>query len=126
MKTSSGWTWEHDRKAAAALAASKPEARPAPQCRPAVTSSARSQGKRAAFEAAARDGVLPEPPDFSAETHRRFRPKLAKLIELAKAGDVAGLKAAEINPVSTSPRAMQLYRKLCVIALEAQRHGVQE
>lgn len=78
-------------------------------------------GKRAAVEAAAREGKLPEPPDFSAETHKRFRPKLAKLTEMAKAGDIEGLRAMEINPVSTSPRAMQRYRDLCVIALESGR-----
>jgi len=78
-------------------------------------------GKRASVEAAAREGKLPEPPDFSAETHKRFRPKLAKLTEMARAGDIEGLKAIEINPVSTSPRAMQRYRDLCVIALEAGR-----
>jgi hypothetical protein len=78
-------------------------------------------GKRAVVEAAAREGKLLEPPDFSAETHKRFRPKLAKLTEMAKAGDIEGLKAMEINPVSTSPRAMQRYRDLCVIALEAGR-----
>ena len=32
-------------------------------------------------------------------------------------------KAIEINPVSTSPRAMQRYRDLCVLALEARRQA---
>jgi hypothetical protein len=126
MKTSSGWTWEQDRKPAAALTASKPEAQQVPQYQPPTTTPARHHGKRAVIEAAARDGALPEPPDFSAETHRRFRPKLAKLIEMATAGDVAGLQAIQINPISTSPRAMQRYRELCMIALKAQRHGIQE
>jgi hypothetical protein len=65
--------------------------------------------------------TLPEPPDFSAKTHARFRGKLAKLIELAEAGDIAGLKAIRINPVSTSPKAMARYRDLCVVALEARQ-----
>lgn len=73
---------------------------------------------REAFEAAAR-GELPEPPDFSAETHKRFRPKLAELEALVKAKDVAGLKAFEIKPISTSPKALDRYRNLAVIALEA-------
>ena len=89
-------------------AAGKPEA--------AVT---RPLGKRAAIETAAREGKLPEPPDFSAETHKRFRNKLQGVVDLAKAGDLKGLRAFEINPVSSSPKAIARYRDLCVIALEA-------
>jgi hypothetical protein len=80
----------------------------------------RPLGKRAAIEAAAREGRLPEPPDFSAETHKRFRNKLASVVELANAGDLKGLRAFEINPVSSSPKAIARYRDLCVVALEAQ------
>ncbi|WP_421404387.1 hypothetical protein [Agrobacterium fabrum] len=79
----------------------------------------KTAGKRAAALEAAQRGVLPDPPDFTAATHRRFRPKLAKLIELVEAGDVEGLKAIEINPVSSSPKAMAKYRDLAVIALTA-------
>jgi len=68
----------------------------------------------------ANEGKLPEPPDFSAETHKRFRNKLTSVVELAKAGDLKGLLALEINPVSSSPKAIARYRDLCVIALEAQ------
>ncbi|MDE2284724.1 MAG: hypothetical protein KGK33_08940 [Hyphomicrobiales bacterium] len=82
--------------------------------------STRSLGKRAAIEAAAREGKLPEPPDFSAETHKRFRNKLASVVDLAKAGNLKALRAFEINPVSSSPKAIARYRDLCVIALEAQ------
>jgi len=77
----------------------------------------RKSTAEAATNAAA--GIMPKAPDFSAETHKRFRPKLAELIALAKAGDVKGLKAYAINPISTSPKAMDRYRNLCVIALEA-------
>lgn len=80
-------------------------------------------GKRAAVEATAREGKLPEPPDFSAETHKRFRNKLASVIELANAGDLKGLRAFEINTVSSSPKAIARYRDLCVIALEARRQA---
>ncbi|MGE0753327.1 MAG: hypothetical protein AB7K64_22360 [Variibacter sp.] len=80
----------------------------------------RPLGKRAAIEATAREGKLPEPPDFSAETHKRFRNKLASVVELAKAGDLKGLRKFEVNPVSSSPKAIARYRDLCVIALEAQ------
>jgi hypothetical protein len=78
-------------------------------------------GKRAAVESAARNGTLPVPPDFSAPTHARFRAKLAKLVELAQAGDAEGLKSVAINPVSTSPRAMARYRDLAILAIEAKR-----
>jgi hypothetical protein len=81
----------------------------------------RAVGKRAAIEEAARTGELPAPPDFSAPTHARFRNKLAKLVELVEAGDIAGLKAMTINPVSSCPKAMARYRDLCVIALEARK-----
>jgi hypothetical protein len=79
----------------------------------------RPLGKRASIEAAAREGKLPAPPDFSAETHKRFRNKLQNVIDLAKAGDLKGLRAFEINPVSSSPKAIARYRDLCVIALDA-------
>ena len=80
-------------------------------------------GKRKAIIVQAQAGTLPEPPDFSAETHKRFRPKLAKLVEMAKTGDIDGLKAMEINPVSTRPRAMLRYRDLCIAALEVRPHA---
>jgi hypothetical protein len=78
-----------------------------------------ARGKRAAMEAAAREGRLPEPPDFTADTHKRFRNKLASVVELAKAGDLKGLRTFEINPVSSSPKAIARYRDLCVVALRA-------
>ncbi|MCA3641381.1 MAG: hypothetical protein IOC54_11395 [Methylobacterium sp.] len=38
---------------------------------------------------------------------------------LAEAGDIEGLKAIEINPVSTSPKAIARYRDLAIMAIEA-------
>lgn len=84
-----------------------------------VQKSERALGKRAAILAAAQAGKLPEPPDFSAKTHERFRPKLEAVVKLVRAKDVRGLKAFEINPVSTSPKAIARYRDLAVIALTA-------
>jgi hypothetical protein len=43
--------------------------------------------------ASAQSGVLAAPPDFTAESHKRFRPKLTKVIALVEAGDVDGLAA---------------------------------
>lgn len=86
-------------------------------------SATRPAGKRAAIEAAAREGKLPTPPDFSAETHKRFRNKLASVIALAEAGDINGLRSFEINPVSSSPKAIARYRDLCIMALETRQQA---
>ena len=81
-------------------------------------------GKRQAILAQAQTGALPQPPDFSKPTHARFRAKLAQIVTLAEAGDIAGLQAFEINPVSSSPKAMARYRDLCVIAITARAQVV--
>jgi len=73
--------------------------------------------KDADVEARARQGELPPPPDFSAATHR-FRAKLEGLVALAEKGDIDGLRAVVINPVSSSPKAMARYRDLAVMAIE--------
>ena len=49
----------------------------------------------------------------------RFRAKLAQIVALAEAGDIPALQAFEINPISSSPKAMARYRDLCVIAINA-------
>lgn len=79
----------------------------------------RPRKSTAEADAAAARGELPTPPDFSAETHKRFRPKLAELEALVAAGDIEGLKAYPINPISTSPKALDRYRNRAVAALEA-------
>lgn len=76
-------------------------------------------GKRAAMLESAQRGVLPDAPDFSAETHKRWRGKLDDTIKLVKAGDVKALKALEIPTYSSSPQAIARYRDLAVVALEA-------
>ncbi len=76
-------------------------------------------GKRKAIVDLAQSGTLPTAPDFSKPTHARFRAKLAQIVALAEAGDIASLQAFEINAVSSSPKAMARYRDLCVIAITA-------
>ena len=76
-------------------------------------------GKRQAILDQAQTGALPTAPDFSKPTHAWFRAKLAQIVALAEAGDIAALQAFEINPVSSSPKAMARYRDLCVIAITA-------
>lgn len=78
-----------------------------------------ASGKRAEIEAAARAGTLPAAPDFSADTHKPFRKKLEALTAMIEAGDIDGLRAFAINPISSSPKALDRYRNLAVIALEA-------
>ena len=47
------------------------------------------------------------------------RARLAQIVALAGAGDIAALQAFEINPVSSSPKAMARCRDICVIAITA-------
>ena len=54
------------------------------------------------IDAKDRQGELPPPPDFSAPTHARFRAKLAALVEPAGKADASGLRAIQINPVSSN------------------------
>jgi hypothetical protein len=66
-------------------------------------------------------GILPEPPDFSKPTHRSYRKKLAALVALRDAGDIAGLEAFEVQPVSTSRTALYRFKQNSITALKAQR-----
>lgn len=79
----------------------------------------KAPGIRAAVEAAAAAGKLPAAPDFSAETHKPFRKKLADVVALVEAADIEGLKAYPIEPKSSSRKAICRYRDLAVIALQA-------
>jgi hypothetical protein len=103
-----------------ALEADTPKARES--CAP-VAPAAKAQhagpGKFAAIREAAERGELPPVPDFSADLHKRNRGRLAQLVAMAEAGDVAGLEAFPIKPNCTSPKAMDRYRNLCVVALKA-------
>ena len=104
---------------AAFVAALGPRAAGRPAEGPDRPKTHRPLGKRSAALADAERGVLPAAPDFSAETHKRFRGKLAEVVAMAEASDIAGLEAFKINPVSSSPKAIDKYRGLCVIALKA-------
>lgn len=105
-------------KAAVQLA---PAVTPAPAAAPAAATAvprAWRAGTQIVRDAAAR-GVLPQAPDFSADTHRYYRAKLAQLVALVQAGDLAAVIAYEINPISSSRKAMHRYRELAVMALQA-------
>lgn len=87
--------------------------------KPEAAQKRKEPGKRAAALEAAQRGELPAPPDFSAATHKPHRKKLEAVVAMVKAGDIEGLKAIEIKPISSSPKAIARYRDLSVIALEA-------
>jgi hypothetical protein len=110
-------------KAAKAAKLSKaPKAPQAPKPAQAPTSAGAPRVRQATRDALANaaGGILPAAPDFSAETHKAYRKRLAGLIEMAEAGDLAGLKAADLPPPrSTSPKALIRYRDMAVVALEA-------
>jgi hypothetical protein len=101
------------KKPKAPAKAAKPAPKKAAKAAPAPT------GKRAAIEAAARAGKLPEPPDFSAATHKPYRVKLEALVAMVKAKDIKALKSFEIKPYSSSPKAIARYRDLAILALDA-------
>ena len=63
------------------------------------------------------NGKLPSVPDFSAPSRERYRTKLGKIVDLARAKDVKGLKAFSINPVDSANKIMDRYRNECVAAL---------
>ncbi len=81
----------------------------------------KDDAKRAEAIEAAKRGELPKAPDFSAETHKPYRKRLADMIAMVEAKDIAGLKALEIKAYSSSPKALAKYRDLAVMALEAQK-----
>jgi len=85
---------------------------------PKPTKAAAGPGKFAVIREAAERGELPPVPDFSADLHKRNRGRLAQLVTMAEAADVAGLEAFPIKPNCTSPKAMDRYRNLCVTALK--------
>ena len=91
-----------------------------------AVAAAKPVGKRAEAMENAAKGILPAAPDFSANTHKPFRKKLADLVAMVEASDIKGLKAYTINPVSSSPKALDKFRNLAVMALEAQRKAAKK
>jgi hypothetical protein len=68
---------------------------------------------------AAKKGVIPSAPDFSANTHRYYRPALDEVVSLVKARDLKKLKAHRVHGTCSSPQAIKKYQKLAITALEA-------
>lgn len=72
----------------------------------------------ARWEEAAAKGTLPPAPDFSAPTHANYRKMRDRMVEAAEAGDLAALRAIEVQPVSSSRTILWRYRNYAVRALE--------
>jgi hypothetical protein len=73
---------------------------------------------KAAREAAAK-GKLPVAPDFSANTHRSYRPALAAVVELVAKRDLAGLQAHKVHGTCSSPQAIKKFREIAILALKS-------
>ena len=94
-------------KASAAPETAKGCQRPDAPNAPAEAEKARQQGRQGARQAHAgvgAIGALPAPPDFSAQSHKRFRPKLAKVVALVE-GDVDSLAADRHGFIGSSMKA---------------------
>ncbi len=76
------------------------------------------KGKTAPKAPAAAGGDLPAIPDLSAPCHARYLAKMAEVLAMAKAGDIAGLKAFEIKTNFTTGRKIGAYRDAAIAALE--------
>jgi len=71
--------------------------------------------------AAAERGVMPKAPDFSSDTHRPYRARLAEQIAMLKAGDLKGLQAIIFHRESSSLNALKRFRDLSVAYLKAKK-----
>jgi hypothetical protein len=91
---------------------------PTPIPTPAPKMDGMSTKAAAAFMAAAR-GELPVPPDFSKPTYAPDRKRLAELTALVEAGDAKALRAYAIKVYYSAALALDRYRQMAVIALEA-------
>lgn len=115
---------KRNRKGGARKPAATPKAK-AKTPRAAKAAKAPKPGTRARYNwvaaaDAAKKGKMPPLPDFSADTHKNYRPKLEKVQELAKAGDIKALKALECPTYDSSAIAVARYRDNCVTALTVQ------
>jgi hypothetical protein len=84
------------------------------------------QGKRSMYDwkgekEAAAKGKIPSPPDFSANTHRVYRPALAEVVELVQKKDLDGLLKHRVEGTCSSPKAIKRYREIALIALKAKQ-----
>jgi hypothetical protein len=103
----------------------KPEAarkpvEPTPVPTPAETMPSMSRATARLYMEAA-GGVMPAAPDFSKPSYACDRGRLAELVKLAEAGDVAGLRAYGIRVFYSGAQALDRFRHRAIIALEARQ-----
>ena len=79
-----------------------------------------ASSEKAAIAEAAKQGVLPPTPDYSAKTHRAYVKRFENVIAMVKARDLAGLKAEPTLVTWATSKMLCTYRDLCIVALEAQ------
>jgi hypothetical protein len=69
-------------------------------------------------EERAKTGIMPPAPDFSADTHTRYRPALAEVVSMAKDKNIPGLKKFKWDGFAgSSVKSVLRYRDLCMVAL---------
>jgi hypothetical protein len=115
------------KKAAKAAKPAKGKPQGKAQAKPEKRTSSHAKGSAAsknrydwrAAEEAAKQGKLPAAPDFSAPTHKYYRPLLAEAEKLVKARDLKGLQGMRFTRDTGSPAAVKHYRDIAIMALKA-------
>ena len=105
-------------------AARKP-VEPTPVPTPAEQMDGTSKATAALYMEAAR-GVMPTAPDFSKPSYACDRGRLAELVALADAGDVAGLRAYGIKVFYSGAQALDRYQHRAILAIEARQAAAAE
>ncbi len=82
--------------------------------------------RTAALYLEAARGVMPTPPDFSKPSYECDRGRLAALVALAEAGDVAGLRAFGIRVFYSGAQALDRFRHRAIIAIDARARQAAE
>ena len=70
-------------------------------------------------EEAAKNGTVPPPPDFSANTHKSYRKHLEAVVAMVTAKDIDGLKKWKPSRTDGSPAMIDRYRRIALTALQA-------
>lgn len=72
-----------------------------------------------AAEESAGKGIVPPKPDFSAPTHKPWLGIFDEIVKATEAKDMSALRKIKINPTSSTPKAMDRFRSICLSALKA-------
>ena len=80
---------------------------------------AKGRSKWTDAEENAKNGVIPTPPDFSANTHKYYRKALAEVVAMVAAKNIDGLKRWKPARADGSPGMIDRYRRIAITALQA-------